>query len=67
MIRRHRARLSRIFSDCNGSLSDARRNFLEVHNVSEAEVNLGILKVGFGGAVYQSVTESEAAYIDRGG
>ena len=32
----------------------------------EAEVNLGVLNVGFGGAVYQSVTESEAAYIDRG-
>ena len=32
----------------------------------EAEVNLGILNVGFGGVVYQSVTESEATYIGRG-
>ena len=34
--------------------------------VPEAEVNLEFLKVCFGGVVYQSVTESEAAYTDRG-
>ena len=32
----------------------------------EAEVNLGILNVCFGGVVYQGVTDSEAAYINRG-
>jgi len=34
--------------------------------VPEAEVNLSILNVGFGGVVYQGVTDSEASYIDRG-
>ncbi len=34
--------------------------------VPEAEVNLSILNVGFGDVVYQSVTESEAAYVGRG-
>jgi hypothetical protein len=50
-----------------GSFSDARRKSLNDRFLPEAEVNLGVLNVGFGGAVYQSVTESEAAYIDRGG
>jgi hypothetical protein len=34
--------------------------------VPEAEVNTGILNVGFGGVGYQSVTESEASYIEGG-
>ncbi len=32
-----------------------------------AEVNLGIMKVGFGDVGNHGVTESEAAYIDKGG
>ena len=32
----------------------------------EAEVIPGILNVGLGDVGYQGVTESEAAYIDRG-
>ena len=32
----------------------------------EAEVDVDILNVCFGDVVYQGVTESEAAYIDRG-
>jgi len=34
-------------------------------NVPGAEVNPGVLNVGFGDVGYQDVTESEAAYIDR--
>ena len=33
----------------------------------EAEVNLDNLNGSFGEVGYQGVTESEAAYIDRGG
>ncbi len=32
----------------------------------EEEVNLGIMNVGFGDAIYHSAMESEAAYIGRG-
>ena len=32
----------------------------------EAEVNLGIMNVGFGDTIYHSAMESEAAYIGRG-
>jgi len=35
--------------------------------VPKAEVNLSILNVDFRDVGYQGVTESEAAYIDRGG
>jgi len=34
--------------------------------VPEAEVNLGILNVGFGDVVYQGEKESGTAYFDRG-
>jgi len=35
-------------------------------NVPKAEVDLGLLNGGFGGMVYQGVTESETTYIGRG-
>ncbi len=44
----------------------ARCEILEVCKVPEAEVNLGILNVCFGGVGYQGVTGSEAEYIGRG-
>ncbi len=42
------------------------RQLPNVRSVPEAEVNTGVLNVGFGGVAYQGVTESEDAYIDRG-
>ncbi len=49
------------------SISAACDNFLSVRLVPEAEVDVDILNVGFGGVGNQGVTKSEVAYIDRGG
>ena len=38
----------------------------KVRKVPGAEVNPGILKVGFGDVGYQGVTDSEVAYIGGG-
>ncbi len=40
---------------------------MDVSYVPEAELNLGVLNVGFGDVGYQGVTEPEAEYIGRVG
>ena len=59
-------KLSNGLGDSFGSFFAAQSNVTRARFVPEAELNPGILNVGFGDVVYQGVAESKASYIDRG-